>query len=269
MATYPNRDQIPYVPTDAAELYPETDGKPMAATDLHRALLIWTLQALEAHFSRVPGVYISGDIMMYDVEGPHRTAVSPDVLVAFGIGNKKRRTYKIWEEGKSPDFVMEFTSESTFENDLTSKMEIYARLGIGDYFLYDAEGLYLPSQLMGFELINGAYVNIPAGAEDGIRSSVLDLDFHLRGEHLGIYSPAAGEWIQTAAEAAEARAQQEANARQEETARAETAEARAETAEARAETAEARAQQEANARQQAEAEAAQLREQLARLQART
>lgn len=43
---------------------------------------------------------------------------------------------------------------------------------------------------------------------------------------------------------------------------------RAEAAEARAEAAEARAQQEANVRQKVEAENAQLREQLARLQAR-
>lgn len=49
MATHLNKGKIPYVPTDAAKLYPETDGEPMAATDLHRALLIWTLQALEAH----------------------------------------------------------------------------------------------------------------------------------------------------------------------------------------------------------------------------
>ncbi len=208
MATHLNRGKIPYVPTDAAKLYPETDGKPMAATDLHRALLIWTLQALEAHFSQIPEVYVSGDIMMYDVEGPHRTAVSPDVLVSFGIGTKKRRTYKVWEEGKPPEFAMEFSSESTYENDLTGKMDIYAAMGIQDYFLYDAEGRYLPSSLMGFELVNGAYVGIPANADGGIHSRALNLDFHLRDDgDLAIYAPSAGEWLQTPTEVAEARAE--------------------------------------------------------------
>ena len=90
-STYTKRTSIPYVPTDAANLYPETDGKPMAASDYHRRLLIWTLQALEAHFAQNPEVYISGDIMMYYREGDPRKSISPDVLVCFGINPKLRR----------------------------------------------------------------------------------------------------------------------------------------------------------------------------------
>ena len=228
-STYTKGTSIPYVPTDAANLYPETDGKPMAASDYHRRLLMWTLQALEEHFAQKPEVYISGDIMMYYREGDPRKSISPDVLVCFGINPKLRRTYRIWEEGKAPDFVMEFSSKSTYDKDLGEKMDVYASLGIQDYFLYDAEGLYLPSPLMGFTLVDGVYVAIPPGERGGFRASVLDLDFHLRDGEIAIYDPVAGEWIQTRAE------------------RTETAEARAETA---------------------EAEAAQLREELARLKAR-
>ena len=229
-STYTKGTSIPYVPTDAANFYPETDGKPMAASDYHRRLLIWTLQALEAHFAQNPEVYISGDIMMYYREGDPRKSISPDVLVCFGINPKLRLTYKIWEEGKAPDFVMEFSSKSTYDKDLGEKMDVYASLGIQDYFLYDAEGLYLPSPLMGFTLMDGVYVAIPPGERGGFRASVLDLDFHLRDGEIAIYDPVAGKWVQTRAE------------------RTETAEARAENA---------------------EAEAAQLREELARLKARS
>jgi Uma2 family endonuclease len=228
-STYTKGTSIPYVPTDAANLYPETDGKPMAASDYHRRLLMWTLQALEAHFAQNPEVYISGDIMMYYREGDPRKSISPDVLVCFGINPKLRLTYKTWEEGKAPDFVMEFSSKSTYDKDLGEKMDVYASLGIQDYFLYDAEGLYLPSPLMGFTLVDGVYVAIPPGERGGFRASVLDLDFHLHDGEIAIYDPVAGKWVQTRAE------------------RTETAEARAETA---------------------EAEAAQLREELARLKAR-
>lgn len=230
---------IPYAPTHDATFYPETDGKPMAASDYHRRLLMWTLQALEAHFAQKTEVYISGDILMYYKQGDPRKSIAPDVLVCFGINPKLRRTYKIWEEGKAPDFVMEFSSESTYHKDLGEKMEIYASLDIQDYFLYDAEGLYLPSPLMGFTLVNGNYVAISPDEHGGLRSAVLDLDFRLQGAEIRIYDPIANEWVQTLAER--------------ETTRAETAEARAETAEARAET--------------AEVEAAQLREELARLKA--
>ena len=241
MATNAEKEQVACVPTDALTLYPEEDGKPMAASDLHRRQLMWTLQALEAHFSQNPTVYVSGDILMYYVEGSPSKSVSPDVLVSFGIGMKARRTYLVWEEGKVPEFVMEFSSENTYQNDLNDKIDIYASLKIQDYFLYDAEGLYLPSPLMGFELVDGIYVPVPPGENGGFRSSSLGLDFHLRDEGLGIYDPVANEWVRT----------------------------RAEAEAIRADAAEARTAQEATARQEAEAEVEKLREQLARLQART
>ena len=247
MPTYPKGHSIPYAPTEEIDIYPDSDGEPMAASDLHRDQLIWTLQTLESHFSPQPDVYISGDILMYYEKGVPRRVVAPDVLVVFGLGRGPRRTYKVWEEGKTPDFVMEFSSESTYQNDLSGKRELYAELDIQDYFLYDAEGLYLPSPLMGFQLVEGVYVEVPVGAVGGLHSPVLNLDFHVEDEGLGIYDPVVREWLHTPAETAEARVEQEALARQ-------TAETRAEVAETRAE--------------QAEAEAAKLREQLARLQAR-
>ncbi|MDE0682121.1 MAG: hypothetical protein OXI63_04320 [Candidatus Poribacteria bacterium] len=48
MESYPNGLKIPYAPTDATDLYPETDGQPIAASDLHREILIWLLQSLES-----------------------------------------------------------------------------------------------------------------------------------------------------------------------------------------------------------------------------
>ena len=257
MDTYTKRLNIPYAPTDTADLYPDTDGEPMAASDFHLEILIWLLQTLKAHFARRPDVYVSGDILTYYTEGDPRAVVAPDVLVSFGIGQKPRHTYKVWEEGKVPDFVMEFSSKTTYQNDLTDKMDLYATLGIRNYLLYDAEALYLPSPLIGFQLVDRVYIPIPPGGDGGIHSDVLGLDFYIRDRRLAVYDPVGKQWIQTAAETAEARAETAE-------ARAETAEARAETAEARAETAEARAEQEAITRQKAEEEVKCLREQLAR-----
>ena len=233
MQNYPNHPKIPYAPTET-DLYPETDGKPMAVSDMHRRILTRIIQTLENHFTQRPEVYVSGDILMYYVEGQPQKVVSPDVLVTFGMGQKPRLTYKVWEEGKVPDFVMEMSSKTTYQNDLAEKRELYAALGIRDYVLYDAEGLYLPTPLMGFTLVDGRYVAISPNANEGIYSEALGLEFRLRDMDCGIYDPVSEAWLQTPAEAAEARA--------------ENAEARAENA---------------------ESEAAQLREQLARLQARS
>ncbi len=254
MHTHTNRRDISYAPTDTADLYPDTDGKPMAASDLHLEILIWLIQALREHFADMPDTYVSGDILTYYTEGNPRDVVAPDVLVAFGIGQNRRHTYKVWEEGKVPDFVMEFSSKTTYRNDLTDKKALYAALGISNYLLYDAESLYLSPPLMGFRLVAGVYVPIEPADDGGIHSDVIGLDFVIQENHLRVYDPMGGEWLQTPAEMQAARADREAIARQQQHARAETAEARAETAEARAET--------------AEAEVERLREQLARLQAR-
>lgn len=87
--------------------------------------------------------------------------------------------------------------------------------------------------------MDGVYVDVPVGVDGGLRSPVLGLEFHVGDEGLGIYNPLTREWLQTPAASATVRA----------------------------ETAETRAEQEAMARQRAEAEAAELREQIARLQA--
>lgn len=279
--------QIRYAPTDETDIYyPESDGKPMAETELHRDALIGALQTLIEHFKEVPDVCVSGNMMMYYVEGDPRKSISPDVFVTFGVGRKQRRIYRIWKEGKPPDFVLEFSSENTYRNDLRGKKALYAEIGVREYFLYDAERRYLPSPLIGFRLVGRGYVSIPPRADENVPSTTLGLELGLRGEGLGFYDPVSEKWLETPAEAAAARAEQQA-ARAEQQAvlteeawvRAAQAQAKAEQQMTRAEQAQTKAeqeaiarqhaesvaQQEADARQQAEAEAARLREEIERL----
>ena len=250
MAVYENQKPLGFVPTQESHLYPDTDGKPMAASDKHRLALTQLLSRLGAFFRQTPEVYVSGDLLMYYLQGDPRKVVSPDVLVAFGIGQKLRRTYLVWEEGKPPDFVMEFSSATTYERDLREKFRLYARLGIAEYFFADIERLYLPTPLMGFRLAAGGYAPVSPGSGGAGHSSVLDLDFHLHEERLHLYHPPTQQWIPTPEQAAEVRADQEALARQQETARVDQ---------------EARARQQETARAEAaEAEIAALRAELAR-----
>ena len=247
--------QIRYAPTGETDIfYPESDGKPMAETERHRDLLINTLLILQTYFQDIPDVCVSGNMMMYYVEGNPRKSISPDIFVTFGVGRKERRTYRIWDEGKPPDFVLEFSSGNTYRNDLRGKKALYAEIGIGEYFLYDPERRYLPSPLMGFVLVGSDYVPIPFEADGSAFSATLGLAVRLRGEGLGFYDPVSEEWLQTPAEIATAYAAQAA----------ERAEREAERAEREAE----RAEQEAAAREQAEAEVVRLREEIEQLKER-
>lgn len=90
METSPNALSLPYAPTETADLYPESDGKPMAETDLHIDEIFRMRQILRAYFAEVLDVYVSGNLMMYYEEGTPSKAVSPEA-----VPNPKRSTYPI------------------------------------------------------------------------------------------------------------------------------------------------------------------------------
>ena len=191
--------------------YPESDGQPMAETELHRDLMIDSILTLKARFQDVPAVCVSGNMLMYYVPRDAKKSVAPDVFVTFGIERKQRRIYRIWEEGKPPDFVLEFSSKGTFENDLGAKKNLYAEvLGVREYFLYDAERKYLPTPLMGFRLVGTEYVPIRPEPDGKVFAATLGLSLGLRGDGFGFYDPVAERWLETpmdeAAERAEAAA---------------------------------------------------------------
>ena len=249
---------VRYVPEKQEEIdYPETDGKPMAETERHRDEIIRALQTLPRHFVKVPDICISGNMMLYYIKDDKSRFVSPDVFVVFGVERRERRLYRTWEEGKPPDFVLEFSSKGTFKRDLNQKKDLYASMGVTEYFLYDAEGLYLPTSLMGYHFLDDNqlhYSRMSVRPDGSILSSVLNLELHdLEGE-LRFYDPVADDWLKTEAEAAQEHAEQaETRAEQETVARQHATEI---------------ARQETAARQQAEAENAQLRAEIERLKAR-
>ena len=224
MKTSSNALRTSYAPTETTDLYPESDGKPMAETDLHIEAILRMRLIFRAYYTDTPDVYISGNLMMYYEDTRPPKAVSPDILICFGVGKKPRRTYKIWEEGKPPDFVVEFSSKGTVQNDLNNKMELYARLGISEYFLYDVDRRYLPVPLMGFRLIDGEYVEIAPNADGGIASETLGLDFHLLADGFEIYDPVTRKWLQTPEEAANSRAERDRERAERDRERAERAE---------------------------------------------
>ena len=87
--------------------YPETDGKPMAETDVHIDTLIYLREALRDYFRDAPQVYIAGNMFLYYEEGNPAACVVPDVFVVQGVAKGERRIYKLWEEGQPPAIVAE------------------------------------------------------------------------------------------------------------------------------------------------------------------
>lgn len=201
---------------------PESDGRPMAETDRHRQLMIALLHALRERFRERADVYVSGNIFIYyHDEAGELQSVSPDVFVVFGVANKERRIYKLTDEGKAPEVVIELTSRNTKVEDLVSKHYIYASLGVREYFLFDPYGEAMQPMLRGFRLKGGEYLPMSGGR---IYSETLELDLVAEAGELRLYDPITGERLLTPEEA-EAERRAEKAARQAAEARAAEAEA--------------------------------------------
>ena len=213
----------------AAIEYPSGDGKPMAENDAQLTAILYGIGALRVYFEARENVYVSGDLLIYYEEGNPRVSVAPDVFVVFGVEDRVRMNYKVWEEGKAPDFVLEVASKSTWREDLGPKREVYARLGVKEYWMYDPTGEYFSPVLQGLRLAGGVYVRqLAVASPDGaltLRSETLALDLHTQGANIRFQDPATGQTLLSHSEA-------DAAHRDANTARR-AAEARAEAAEAR------------------------------------
>src|SRR5919199_1224243 len=185
--------------------YPESDGKPMAETDIHRQIMVDMIEALSGYFRADPLVYVSGNLLLYYEEGNPRKSVAPDTFVAFGVPKRRRRTYKLWEEEQAPAVVFEITSASTREEDLGEKRELYATLGVREYFLFDPLEDYLQPSLQGYELVESAYLPLPAHAAGRLVSRTLRLRLEREGERLRLVDVATGAPLLWADEEAAAR----------------------------------------------------------------
>ncbi len=214
--------------------YPESDGKPIAETDRHRQEMTDAIEALADFFRDDPNVYVAGNLLLYYEEGNPSASVAPDVFVVKGIPKRERRTYKLWEEGRPPDVVIEVTSRSTRLEDLGNKRALYAMLGVREYFLFDPLAEYLEPPLQGFRLSDGDYERLEPAPDGSLFSQVLGLTLTIEDGRLRFVDPATGERLLRPAEAQE-RARAEAAARRAAEQRA--AEVEAELARLRAELA--------------------------------
>ena len=239
------------LPHDAV-VYPTSDGQPMAETQVHGECMMHVTYALRRYFPKHgrEDVYVGSNNFLYYERGNPRAVVAPDVYVVLGApAHPPRDTYMLWNEPKGPDFVLEVTSASTRHNDERRKRDVYAALGVREYFLYDPRAEYLAPPLQGFRLRDGEYRRLPAvtvlsNREVAVASEVLGLELRddREARMVRLHDRAAGEDLPTYEEAvrahraAEARIELEVAARQREAAARQAAEARAADLEARLRT---------------------------------
>ena len=255
MSHWPGEAELPY-----------DDGEPLPDSDYQLEPLGYMLYALRSHLEHRDDAAVQADMFVYyPAQGEDgrlvRRAVAPDIFVSFGVPNRKRLSYVVWEEGKPPDFVLEILSRSTWRRDVGEKKTIYQSMGIREYWTFDPTGGFQDPPLLGYRLVDGAFEPIDAvpGSPLTYDSAILGLTLYVEDGVFRMKDPETGEYLLSFTELSEAnrtakdaRRWAEAARRQEEAARhqAEAARRRAEAARRRAEA--ARGREEA-ARHQAEA----------------
>ncbi len=206
--------------------YPESDGQPMGETDLHRDWMVRILELLRQRY-RNQRVYVACDLLLYYEEGEPTKFVVPDNFVVLDSDPGRRRTYKLWEEGKAPNTVFEVTSRSTRKNDSFIKPRIYEAIGVKEYFLYDPTEDYLQPTLQGFRLSGNGYVPIEANPRGRLVSRELQMELQIRTGELVMFDASTDDVLLTAEEASEAARTSAEMVRDEAMRRADRAEVRA------------------------------------------
>ena len=228
--------------------YPE--GHWIAQSVGHGDAVRQAATALDYYFRGRADVLVAMELVVYYQRGNNKVWLQPDVQVAFGVEHcGSRGSFKVWEEGKAPDFVLEVASPSTAEKDARHKAREYARIGVREYWRLDPAGSMMETSLEGYVACGGQYERVQpvegTGRGGALRSQVLGLELRSRRQAgvtvLVFMDPRTGEEFDGRLEAAERRrwiAEREKRAAQREKRAAQrekkTAEQRANAADERA-----------------------------------
>ena len=227
---------------DLPEDFEEHEKVPVGTE--HDALQEELAYVIRSRYRNRPDVLVAGDLFVY-FDGPGTSLatadrLAPDLMVAFGVPDRRRSNYVVWREGKAPDFVLEIFSPSTKRKDIAEKPALYRRMGAREYFQFDPDRRTEP-RLAGWRFGPGETRALPlvpvASGMRGIHSEALGLHLcHIQpwplaqpgheSGRLRWHDPAAGAFLETLAEQA-SRAEAAERERDAEAGRAEAAERRA------------------------------------------
>lgn len=139
--------------------------------------------------------YASGNMFVYFslAQLKNQDFRGPDFFAVLGVPKGERRSWVVWEEGKSPDVVIELLSPNTSQTDKNEKKLIYQnQMRVPDYFWFDP---FNPDDWAGFSLQHGVYQPITPNAENRLVSQASGLSL-LRWQ--GNYKDVETTWLRWA-----------------------------------------------------------------------
>jgi Uma2 family endonuclease len=136
----PTQDQLPC-----------DDGIPME-TQRHKMQMDLLIHALYPWLEKQNQGYIGGNMFIYysAAQLKNQDFKGPDFFAVLDVPKVERKSWVVWEEGKTPDVIVELLSKSTANYDKTTKKQIYQdQMRVPEYFWYDP---FNPEDWAGFRL---------------------------------------------------------------------------------------------------------------------
>jgi len=198
--------------------FPPSEASPPEG-DTHYAHVRSTRDALRGYFRRIRRkVYIGSNLPIYY---PGERMFSVDALAVLDVEDGPRNSWVVSAEGRGLDLALEIHWLGNRAKDFERNVVMFAKLGIPEYFVFDARHL----KLRGFRLPEGKGAQYQPVVPQGERypSAVLGLDLGIEGPRLRFYAgsavlPDADDLIARldgALSEAQARAEEEARRREE------------------------------------------------------
>jgi Uma2 family endonuclease len=186
--------------------YPSTIPNYIPESNIHFLLVANLVLMLNVFLNSQKGDFAFGDLMFYYEEGNPRKFVAPDVMISFNLEKMPTRVYKLWDEKVVPAVIVEIASDSTWDKDLTTKLALYQRLGVSEYYIFDVEYKCLRKPLMAFRLVDFVYEEVEM-ENNRVFSPSLGLELVDTGETLRLFCVESNQFLLT---------QEEMNTRQQE-----------------------------------------------------
>jgi hypothetical protein len=115
-------------------------------------------------------------------------------MIIKGVAHpEERRSFKLWVENRVPTVVFEVTSKKSRKDDTVVKLELYARLGVLEYYIFDPLGEYLDPRFRAYRPENGQYVPIAPEPNGDFISQELGVGLRNIGTRLRLVDLTTGE----------------------------------------------------------------------------
>lgn len=131
-----------HTPITSSNLYPDSDGQPMADNTLQYQWIVRLVENLK-HLLAGQNAFAAGDLLWYPVEverGQKVPVQAPDAMVVFGRPEQYRGSYQQWKEDNiAPQVVFEILSPSNSGSEMVAKQSFYAEHGVLEMYFYDPD----------------------------------------------------------------------------------------------------------------------------------